>query len=60
MADEVGDGIVITSAWEDELMAAMPARHPLLAYKHVLMDEVLRYPLVQGDPAVWHRLYAPD
>ena len=27
MADEVGDGIIIEPAWEDELMVAMPARH---------------------------------
>jgi DNA-binding transcriptional LysR family regulator len=30
MADDVGDGIVVTPAWEDELMVAVPARHPVL------------------------------
>ena len=52
MADEVGDGIIIEPAWEDELMVAMPARHELLAHKKVPLDEVLQHPLVLGDPAV--------
>ena len=52
MADYVGDGIVVTSAWEDELMVAVPARHPVLSFRQVPLEEVLRYPLVLGDPAV--------
>ena len=52
MADEVGDGIIIEPAWEDELMVAMPARHELLAHRRVPLDEVLQHPLVLGDPAV--------
>jgi len=52
MADEVGDGIIVEPAWEDELMVAVPARHPLLAYKRVPPEEVLRHPLVLGDPAI--------
>ncbi|AVP58217.1 LysR family transcriptional regulator [Pulveribacter suum] len=52
MAEEAGDGIVITPAWEDELMIAVPARHPVLAFKQVPLKEVLRYPLALGDPAV--------
>ena len=52
MADEVGDGIVVERAWEDKLMVAVPARHPTLAYKRIPLEEVLRYPLVLGDPAV--------
>jgi DNA-binding transcriptional LysR family regulator len=52
MADEAGDGIIAEPAWEDELMVAVPARHPLLAYKRVPLDEVLRHPLVLGDPAI--------
>lgn len=52
MAEEAGDGIVITPAWEDELMIAVPARHPILAFKQVPLKEVLRYPLALGDPAV--------
>lgn len=52
MADDVGDGILVTPAWDDELMVAVPARHPLLAYKRVPLEEVLRHPLVLCDPAV--------
>ena len=33
-------------------MVAMPARHPALTHKRIPLDEVLRYPLVLGDPAV--------
>ncbi len=53
MADEVGDDTIVERAWEDELMVAVPARHPALAYKRIPLEEVLRYPLVLGDPAVW-------
>lgn len=52
MAEDPGNGIVVTSAWEDELMVALPARHPLLAFKKIPFEEVLRYPLVLGDPAI--------
>ncbi len=52
MAEDAGDGILVTPAWEDELMVAVPARHPVLAFKQVPLEEVLRYPLVLGDPAI--------
>ncbi|WP_404300520.1 LysR family transcriptional regulator [Alicycliphilus denitrificans] len=52
MAEEVGDGIVATPAWEDELMVAVPARHTALAHSRIPLEEVLRYPLVLGDPAI--------
>lgn len=52
MAEEVGDGIVVRPAWEDELMLAVPARHPVLAHKHVPWEEVLRYPLALCDPTI--------
>ncbi|GAO23967.1 LysR family transcriptional regulator [Alicycliphilus sp. B1] len=52
MADNAGDGILTIPVWEDELMVAVPARHPLLAYKRVPLDEVLRHVLVLCDPAV--------
>ena len=51
-SDEVGDGIVVTPAWSDALMVAVPARHPLLAHKRIPLDELLRYPLVLCDPQV--------
>lgn len=52
MAEEAGDGIIVEPAWEDDLMVAVPARHPLLAYKEVPPEEVLRHPLVLGDPTI--------
>jgi DNA-binding transcriptional LysR family regulator len=51
-SNEVGDGIIAEVAWTDPLMVAVPARHPLLAYKRIPLEEVLRYPLVLGDPHV--------
>ncbi|WP_049441178.1 LysR family transcriptional regulator, partial [Stenotrophomonas maltophilia] len=52
MANEVGVGIIAEPAWEDELMVAVPARHPVLTHKRIPLEEVLRHPLVLGDPAV--------
>ncbi|MGE1003716.1 LysR family transcriptional regulator [Ralstonia pseudosolanacearum] len=48
-SDEVGDGLIAEPIWHDPLVVALPARHPLLAYKHLPLDEVLRYPLALGD-----------
>lgn len=49
-SSEVGDGILAEPAWSDPLVVAVPARHPLLAYKRIPLNEVLRYPLVMCDP----------
>ncbi|MCK4142438.1 LysR family substrate-binding domain-containing protein [Ralstonia pseudosolanacearum] len=48
-SDEVGDELIAEPVWHDPLVVAVPARHPLLAYKHVPLDEVLRYPLALAD-----------
>lgn len=48
--DEAGDGIIAEAVWEDPLMVAVPARHPLLTYKRIPLEEVLHYPLVLADP----------
>ncbi len=48
-SDETGDGIIAEAVWDDPLMVAVPARHPLLTYRHLPLNEVLRYPLVLGD-----------
>lgn len=50
LTDEVGDGIVAHPLWSEPLVAAVPARHPLLAYKQIPLEELLRYPLVLCDP----------
>ncbi|KGB99990.1 LysR family transcriptional regulator [Burkholderia cepacia] len=49
-SDEVGSGLIAEAVWRDPLMVAVPARHPLLTYKRIPLEEVLRYPLVLGDP----------
>ncbi|RLK57634.1 DNA-binding transcriptional LysR family regulator [Stenotrophomonas rhizophila] len=49
-SDEVGNGIVAAAAWSDPLMVAVPARHDLLRHKRIPLEEVLRFPLVLGDP----------
>ncbi|MCO8611179.1 LysR family transcriptional regulator [Burkholderia multivorans] len=49
-SDEVGDGLLAEAVWNDPLMVAVPARHPLLTYKRLPLEEVLRYPLVLADP----------
>lgn len=51
-SDEVGDGIVAIPVWRDALIVTVPARHPLLAYKRIPLEELLRYPLVLCDPQV--------
>jgi DNA-binding transcriptional LysR family regulator len=51
-SDEVGDGLVAETVWDDPLRVAVPARHPLLAHKHLPLEEVLRYPMVLCDPQV--------
>lgn len=49
-SDDAGDGIIAEPVWDDPLMVAVSARHPLLAYKRLPLEEVLCYPLVLGDP----------
>lgn len=44
--------IVATPLWRDPFLVALPARHPLLAYKEVPLHEVVRYSLVLCDPQV--------
>lgn len=48
-ANDVGDGIIAEAVWDDPLMVAVPARHPLLTFGHLPLEEVLRYPLVLCD-----------
>lgn len=50
--DDVGDGLTTEPVWSDPLMVAVPARHPLLTYKRIPLEEVLHYQLVLSDPQV--------
>lgn len=49
---EVGEEILAEPIWHDPLILAVPARHPLLAYKEVPLSELASYPLVLCDPQV--------
>ncbi|MBN8945522.1 LysR family transcriptional regulator [Rhodanobacter sp. FW102-FHT14D06] len=49
-SDEVVDGILAEPVWQDPLVAAVPARHPLLIHKRIPLEDVLRYPLVLCHP----------
>ncbi|OGA58462.1 MAG: D-alanyl-D-alanine endopeptidase [Burkholderiales bacterium RIFCSPHIGHO2_01_FULL_64_960] len=52
MIDEVEGGVVATPVWEDPFVVALPARHPLLAFRQVPLQEVMSYPLVLCEPQV--------
>lgn len=56
-ATEVGEGIVVQSVWNDPLVIAVPARHPLLAHKRIPLAELIRYPLVLCHPEAWEGCY---
>lgn len=51
-SDEIGDGLLAVPAWRDPLVVAVLAKHPLLTRKRIPLEEVLRYPVVMGDPHV--------
>ena len=50
--DDVGDNIIAEPIWRSPLMAAVPARHPLLVHKAVPLDELVLFPLVMCDQQV--------
>jgi DNA-binding transcriptional LysR family regulator len=47
---EVGDGISAVPVWTDQLVAVVPARHPLLIHKRVPIREIMNYPLILAHP----------
>lgn len=50
LSSEPGDGITAQAVWNDPLVIAVPARHPLLAHKRIPLSELIRYPLVLCHP----------
>lgn len=56
-AADVGEGIVVQSVWNDPLVIAVPARHPLLAHKRIPLTELVRYPLVLYHPELCEGCY---
>jgi len=60
---DIGEDIAAEPIWETPLVAAIPARHPLLAHKAIPLRVLLRYPLVLCEPQIcegygheWSRL----
>jgi DNA-binding transcriptional LysR family regulator len=50
LSSEPGEGISALAVWNDPLVIAVPARHPLLAHKRIPLTELIRYPLVLCHP----------
>lgn len=48
--DEEGECIAAQAVWNDPLMVAVPTCHPLLKFKRIPLEEVMRYPLGLSDP----------
>jgi DNA-binding transcriptional LysR family regulator len=46
LSDAVNDRLVAEVAWTDPLSLIVPARHPLLAYAQVRLDDALKFPLI--------------
>lgn len=49
-SDDVGVGIAAEAIWNEPLVVAVPARHPILVHRRIPLEDVLRYPLVLCHP----------
>jgi DNA-binding transcriptional LysR family regulator len=47
------EGLLARPVWRHTLAAAVPARSPLLAYKQVPLEEILKYPMVMWNPGAY-------
>ncbi len=47
------EGLLARPVWRHTLAAAIPARSPLLVYKQVPLEEVLKYPMVMWHPETY-------
>ncbi|MGY8819974.1 MAG: LysR family transcriptional regulator [Pseudomonadales bacterium] len=54
------EGLVAVPIWRDPLIVALPARHQLLAYRQIPLEEIAQHPLVLCEPQVcegfWQQL----
>lgn len=50
LSDAVNEGLTAEPVWSDPLSAILPARHPLLAYPQIKLEEAFKYPLVLCHP----------
>jgi DNA-binding transcriptional LysR family regulator len=39
-SEEPGEGLIVTPAWSDPLVIAVPARHPLLVHGEIPLEDV--------------------
>ncbi|WP_342355943.1 LysR family transcriptional regulator [Cupriavidus alkaliphilus] len=53
LTNEVGNGVIAHPLWSEPLVVAIPARHPLLAYRQIPLEELARYPLALCDPQTY-------
>ena len=51
------EGLIAQPVWRHTLAAAVTARSPLLAYKRVPLEEILKYPLVIWHPEAYEGTY---
>jgi DNA-binding transcriptional LysR family regulator len=51
------NGLLARPVWRHTLAAAVPARSPLLAYKQVPLEEILKYPMVIWHPEAYEGTY---
>ncbi|MBV6690362.1 LysR family transcriptional regulator [Xanthomonas euvesicatoria pv. physalidis] len=47
--DEVGEGIAVEPIWQARMVVVIPARHPLLAFREVPVEELFRVSLIMCD-----------
>ncbi|HCF1528806.1 TPA: LysR family transcriptional regulator [Pseudomonas aeruginosa] len=47
---DVGDDIISEPLWNVPLIAAVPARHPILIHKELPLDELVQFPLILCSP----------
>ncbi|HEX7637013.1 MAG TPA: LysR family substrate-binding domain-containing protein [Burkholderiaceae bacterium] len=52
-SDPAGSGIKALPLWNEELVAVVPSRHPLLAYPQISSGDLARYPLIVSHPDVY-------
>src|SRR5258707_8923629 len=51
------EGLVARAVWHHTLAAAVPARSPLLTYKRVPLEKIVRYPMVIWHPQAYEGTY---
>ena len=62
LSNAVNEGLIAEAIWSDPLSVIIPARHPLLAYGPVKLDDALKFPVVlchpEADSGCHHQIQA--